>query len=211
MSLKKCATVLAAASAAGLMLAGCSSSGSQPAATPAPQTVATSAAADGWLAPTGTWGLPPDMTAAAKRASLPMLSQEMLQVHYHAHLDVIADGSPVTVPAFIGIDNNLGTITALHTHQPDGIIHIESAANIPFKLGQVFTEWGQSLSSTQVGPVSLGTDKVLRVYVNGKEVTTDPTQIVLHSHDEIVVWVGAKGTTPQVPASYAWNLQNYPQ
>jgi succinate dehydrogenase/fumarate reductase flavoprotein subunit len=131
-----------------------------------------------------------------------MLGNEMLQVHYHAHLDVIVDGQQITVPEYIGIDENAQTITALHTHDTTGILHIEAAEDVPFKLGQAFTEWGQPLTGTQVGPVALGPDKALKLIVNGKEVGGDPAQYVLKAHDEVVVWVGAKDATPQVPSSY---------
>jgi hypothetical protein len=145
------------------------------------------------------------MSAAAAKAGLEMLGQEQLAVHYHAHLDVVVDGQPVTVPAYIGIDLVQQKISALHTHDPSGVIHIESAKDNPFKLGQVFTEWGQPLSATQVGPETIGADKALHVFVNGKEVAGDPSGIVLHAHDEIVVWVGAKADTPaNVPSSYAF-------
>jgi len=133
-----------------------------------------------------------------------MLGNEMLQVHYHAHLDVIVDGQKVTVPQYIGIDENAQTITALHTHDATGILQIESGENIPFTLGQVFTEWGQPLSSTQVGPVAFGADKAVKLIVNGKEVSGDPAQYVLKSHDEVAVWVGPKDATPQVPGSFAF-------
>jgi hypothetical protein len=133
-----------------------------------------------------------------------MLGNEMLQVHYHAHLDVIVDGQKVTVPQYIGIDENAQTITALHTHDTTGILHIESGEDIPFKLGQAFTEWGQPLTSTQVGPVAIGADKALKLIVNGKEISGDPAQYVLKQHDEVVVWVGAKDATPDVPASFAF-------
>jgi hypothetical protein len=144
------------------------------------------------------------MSAAAKKAGLEMLGQEMLQVHYHAHLDVIVDGQPVTVPAFIGIDNAQQKISALHTHDTSGVLHIEAAQDTPFTLGQAFTEWGQALTATQVGPVALGSDKAVHVFVDGKELTTDPASYVLKAHDEVAVWVGAKGQTPQVPSSYAF-------
>jgi hypothetical protein len=208
MSIQKRAAAAVTASVAALLLAACSSSGS---AKPSPQVPAgnattapaPAAGGSGATAPAGTWGLAPDMSAAARKAGLPMLGQEMLQVHYHAHLDVIVDEKKVTVPAQIGIDMTQQTITALHTHDTSGILHIEAGKDEPFTLGQAFTEWGQPLTATQVGPVTLGTDKALHVFVNGKEVT-DPASYVLKAHDEIAVWVGAKDATPNVPASYTF-------
>src|SRR5262249_26867944 len=83
-----------------------------------------------------------------------MLGQEELAVHYHAHLDVLVNGQPVPVPADLGIDEARRLISPLHTHDDTGVIHIESATNAPFTLGQFFAEWGQPLRATQVGPVA---------------------------------------------------------
>lgn len=199
---KRAVGAVTAATAALVVLAGCSSSKSTPAAAAPSQTAP---AAGSVPSAGGAWALPADMSAAATKAGLEMLGQEQLAVHYHAHLDVIVDGQPVTVPAYIGIDLVQQKISALHTHDPSGVIHIESAKDNPFKLGQVFTEWGQPLSATQVGPEAIGGDKALHVFVNGKEYTGDPAGIVLHAHDEIVVWVGAKADTPSnIPSSYAF-------
>ena len=205
MSIPKRAALGLAAAATALIMTACSSnasSGSANGSPAAPSTTATTATSSAAPSSAGGWARNPDQTSTALKAGLPMLGSEMLQVHYHAHLDVIVDGQPVTVPQYVGIDENAQTITALHTHDTSGVVHIESGKDVPFKLGQFFTEWGQPMTATQVGPVALGTDKSLHVIVNGKEVAGDPAQYVLKAHDEIVVWVGAKDQTPQVPASY---------
>ncbi|NUR62834.1 MAG: hypothetical protein HOV87_29900 [Catenulispora sp.] len=213
MSIPQRAAAAAAVTVTALVLTACSSSGSTKAGSSAgtsggaSTSAGTSSAAGGTSSSDVTstsWDRNPDQSATAKKAGLQMLGNEMLQVHYHAHLDVIVDGQKITVPQYIGIDENAQTITALHTHDTSGILHIESAADIPFKLGQAFTEWGQPLSGTQVGPVAIGADKAVKLIVNGKEVAGDPSQYVLKSHDEVVVWVGPKDATPQVPSSYAF-------
>ena len=198
MSIPKRAAIGLAATVTALIMTACSStasSGSSNGSTGTRATTPSTAAA-------GDWSRNPDQTSTAKKAGLPMLGNENLQVHYHAHLDVIADGRPVTVPQYIGIDENAQTITALHTHDPSGVIHIESAADVPFTLGQFFTEWGQPLSGTQVGPIAIGSTEAVHLFVNGKEVTGDPAKYVLKAHDEVALWVGANGQTPQVPSSY---------
>jgi len=50
------------------------------------------------------WPVAADTAAAVRAAGLPMLEQEGMVEHIHAHLDVIVDGRPVPVPASIGID-----------------------------------------------------------------------------------------------------------
>jgi hypothetical protein len=148
------------------------------------------------------WAAPLDASAAAQKAGLPMLGQEMLAVHYHAHLDVIVDGRHVTVPAQLGIDNIREAISPLHTHDTTGVVHIESAKDIPFTLGQFFTEWGEPLTTQQVGPKTISSGEVLRVYRNGKPVTGDPAALKFQAHDEIAVWVGPSNATPTVPTTY---------
>jgi hypothetical protein len=138
---------------------------------------------------------PLDISAAAQQAGLPMLGQEMLAVHYHAHLDVIVDGRQITVPAGLGIANIRQAICPLHTHDTSGIVHIESAQNIPFTLGQFFTEWGQPLTNQQAGPTTISSGEVLRVYNNGTPVTGDPAALKLQAHQEIAVWVGPSSAT----------------
>jgi hypothetical protein len=60
--------------------------------------------------------------------------------HFHAHLDVAVGGKAVVVPAGVGIDQIAQKLTSVHTHTPDGIIHIESPeADAVFTLGQVWT------------------------------------------------------------------------
>src|SRR6266508_2365448 len=140
------------------------------------------------------WKPPADASAAAKAAGLPMLGEEKLAVHYHAHLDVLVNGQHVPVPAGLGIDQARRLIAPLHTHDGSGVVHIESATDVPFTLGQVFTEWGQPLRAGQV----------LRVFRNGKPVTGDPAALRLGAHDEIVVWVGPTDQQPQVPSSYSF-------
>ena len=206
MSIPKRAALGLAATVTALIMTACSSHGSTGSSNgssggAAPTTAASSSAAAGGGSATD-WARNPDQTSTAKKAGLPMLGGEMTQVHYHAHLDIIVDGQPVTVPQYVGIDENAQTITALHTHDTSGVIHIESGADIPFTLGQFFTEWGQPLSATRVGPVAIGADKEVHLVVNGKEVTGDPSKYVLKAHDEVALWVGAKGQTPQVPGSF---------
>jgi hypothetical protein len=148
------------------------------------------------------WALPADPGAAAQKAGLQMLGREMLQVHYHAHLDVIVRNNRITVPAYIGIDTQRQRITALHTHDTTGIVHIESEKDIPFTLGQFFTEWGQPLTTGEVGPVAATSDEQVRVYRNGKLVPGDPAAVKFNAHDELVIWLGPSNANPKVPSSY---------
>jgi hypothetical protein len=150
------------------------------------------------------WALPADMSAAAGQAGLPMLGQENLTVHYHAHLDIIVRGARIVVPAFVGIDLNRQRISPLHTHDTSGVVHIESATDLPYTLGQFFTEWGQPLTAAKVGPVTVGVGEEVRIYQGGAQVSGDPGALKLSKHAEIVVWIGTRTDHPDVPAKYAF-------
>ena len=144
--------------------------------------------------------------AYVRAAGLPY-SEEMLSVHYHAHLDINADGKAVSVPPYIGFVTNgskaLG-LAPLHTHQQDGIIHIENSVPATFVLGQFFIEWGVRLSSDCVGGLCNGNGKELAFFVNGKRFTGDPSRIVLAKHQEIAIEYGDTGKLPTPPSSYAF-------
>jgi hypothetical protein len=151
------------------------------------------------------FGLPADASAAAAQAGLPMLGQEHLNVHYHAHVDLVVRGQAVAVPAFIGIDRAQSKIAPLHTHTPDGIVHIESATDVPFTLGQFFTEWGHPLSASAIGTVAAAGSEQLRVYRNGEQVSGDPAALKFEPHDEIFVWLGPSSQNPTVPKGYSFS------
>jgi hypothetical protein len=132
------------------------------------------------------------------KAGLTLTPEETLTVHYHAHLDVIVDGSAVVVPAGLGInagpngalpEHGSPGIAPLHTHDTSGILHIEAAQNDRFTLGQVFTEWGVAFSAGRVGAYATGDSagRTVDVYANGERYTGDPRQLDLKPHEEIAV------------------------
>lgn len=125
------------------------------------------------------------------------LSAEALAFHIHQHLDVYVNGTRVTVPALIGIYDN-SFITEVHTHQPDGIIHIESAKNRPYTLGQFFGEWSVRLTANCLGKYC----GHVRWWVNGAPGFGNPANLILRRHQEIVV---AAGPPPaRIPKSYTF-------
>jgi hypothetical protein len=151
------------------------------------------------------WGTPPDAARAVAAAGLPMLGAEGTALHIHAHLDVFANGSPVQVPAEIGIDQAQQQISPLHTHDSTGVIHIESPdKTATFTLGQFFTEWQVSLAADHIGGLTVDATHHLKVYVNGKPYTANPANLVLAAHDEIAIVYGTDAQPVTVPSSYAW-------
>ncbi|MDQ6651019.1 MAG: hypothetical protein M3Z02_13015 [Actinomycetota bacterium] len=125
-----------------------------------------------------------------------------MDVHYHAHLDVIADGAKIPVVANLGIDYKAQKISPLHTHDASGVIHIEAAKSDVFTLGQLFTEWGVRLSPDCVGGLCTGGGKTLRVYVNGQLRPGDPAAVAFAAHQEVALVYRADSDTTPVPAKY---------
>jgi hypothetical protein len=210
-------------------VAGCSggggSSGPKPTSTPTPtgSSAATCPAAPDYKAPPAKlptqpvtltsskppWAPPlitqPQRTAAYVTAAGLPCSEEMLQVHYHAHLDINVDGKAVVVPQYLGFvaaGNQVAGLAPLHTHDNTGIIHIENSVPATFILEQLFIEWGVKFTPTCLGPYCTGHGKELALFVNGSRYNGDPTKLVLKSHQEIAIEYGDSGKLPQPPASY---------
>jgi hypothetical protein len=151
------------------------------------------------------WDPPADASAAVAAAGLPMLGEEGNAVHVHAHLDIIANGVPVQVPADLGIDEAHQKISPLHSHDTTGVIHIESpTAPATFTLGQFFAEWQVSLAADHIGGLVADGTHQLKVYVNGQPYNGDPASIVLAAHDEIAIVYGTAAQQTSVPGSYQW-------
>jgi hypothetical protein len=147
---------------------------------------------------------PAQSAAYVAAAGLPY-AEEMLKVHYHAHLDITINGKSVVVPPYIGFvlkGKEAVGLAPLHTHKDDGIIHIENNVPADFLLGQFFIEWGVRFTPTCLGPYCSDKTHELTVFVNGKKYAGDPTRLVLKSHQEIAIEYGATGRLPTPPASY---------
>ncbi len=129
---------------------------------------------------------------------IPCQSMEVGVLHIHSHLSIFYNGKAVQVPGFIGMTPTPtgGCLYWIHTHGPDGIIHVEagdvSAPNGgPFTLGTFFHIWGQPLSKNEVGPFKAP----VTAFVNGVPYDGDPNAIPLRAHQRITLEVG----NPVVP------------
>lgn len=92
------------------------------------------------------------------------------------------------VPPNIGVDPASGAMSEVHTHEADGTIHIEaSTAGEKFTLGQVFTQWGVNLTSTQIGGIRAAAGYAVAVTSNGVKVKGDPNDLRLQPDQKIVV------------------------
>ena len=114
------------------------------------------------------------------------LGVEQLRFHQHAHLAVFVDGEQRTVPESIGIVSGGTCLYWMHSHTPDGVVHIESPEIRTFTLGNYFDIWGQPLGPNRVGPAK-GT---VTAYVNGTPYTGNPRDIQLGEHVTVQLDVG---------------------
>lgn len=195
---------LAVALAVSGLLAGATACGAPAQSAPSSATVSASASA---ATPAAGWELDPAPGGERiKAAGLDILKAEGTAEHYHVHLDVLVDGKPVTVPAAIGFsfgaDGQPNGISALHTHDTSGIIHIEApTAGLKYTLGQVLTEWGVLDGKDASGAPHSGTGG-WTAYVNGSKQDVPVTDVVLKAHDEVVLSFGAAPSP--LSSSYAF-------
>ena len=156
-----------------------------------PHASAASPVLDGTSAP--PWPAPQDVASRVTAAGLdlgPMGTAE----HYHPHLRIIIDGADVPVAANIGVDPATGAMSALHTHEPDGTIHIEAdRVGDVFTLGQLFTQWGVELTATQIGGIHAAGGRQLVVTSNQTPVPGDPADLRLRPDQRIVIQLPADG------------------
>ena len=125
------------------------------------------------------------------------------RLHIHQHLVILDHGKVVPIPANVGQRPVSSCLYWLHTHTPDGIIHIEAPLDRAFTLGDFFQIWGQPLSKTEAASAHAAKRSALRVWVNGKRYTANPATIKLDAHTDIVIEAGPP--FPKPPSFTSWN------
>ena len=124
-------------------------------------------------------------------------AQEGQRIHIHQHLLIVDRGRTVPIPPNVGQPANVRCIYWLHTHTPDGIIHIEAPKDRSFTLGDFFKVWGQPLSRTMASTAKARKGRTLKVWVNGKAYAGDPAKIALVAHEDIVIEAGPPFPKPK--------------
>ena len=149
------------------------------------------------------WPAPADPAPGMRAAGLPVSDMSAMSQHFHAHLDVIVDGRPVPVPADLGVDRVSGQMSALHTHDASGLLHVESSdPGARYTLGQLFNEWDLALDATRIGGLRAGAGMTLRAFVDGVEVPGNPAAIELRDEQQIALVYGPAGSPVTPPATY---------
>ena len=123
---------------------------------------------------------------------------EQVAFHIHQHLAIWDRGRPVQIPPDVGRPIVANCFYWLHTHTPDGIIHVESPTFRSYTLGDFFAVWGEPLSRQQVATAKVTPGASMRVWVNGRGYSGDPEKIDLAQHTDITIEVGPpwKPVTP---------------
>jgi hypothetical protein len=123
------------------------------------------------------WDAPRDAISQIEFAGLEVLrSGYRPAARLVARLEVVVDGRPVQVPAFIGIDRVRAVEAPLHTHTPGGQVWVEHPGQPPTTtLGQFFDLWGVRFDSGCVGDACAN----LQVLVDGRELpgSADPRDV----------------------------------
>ena len=117
-------------------------------------------------------------------------AQEGQRIHIHQHLVILDHGKEVAIPNNVGQPAGKRCIYWLHTHTPDGIIHIEAPKDRSFTLGDFFKVWGQPIDKTHAATARAGKGTQLQVWVDGKRFTGNPATIKLTAHRDIVIEAG---------------------
>ena len=124
-------------------------------------------------------------------------AQEGQRIHIHQRLLILDHGKAVQIPPNVGQPANVRCIYWLHTHTPDGIIHVEAPKDRSFTLGDFFKVWGQPLSRTEAATARARKGQRLKVWVDGKAYSGDPAAIVLRPHEDIVIEAGPPFPKPK--------------
>lgn len=114
-----------------------------------------------------------NLNNSAELSGVPCLTIE--EFHLHPHLTITFDGEEVPIPANIGVEPNC--FRELHTHDSDGVIHVESDVDKGYAFSDFLNVWGFPIE--QAGLIT-------RLTVNG-EFNDNDTNFVLEDGQEIVL------------------------
>jgi hypothetical protein len=104
---------------------------------------------------------------------LPCISGEGGQLyHWHTQLNIFSGATKIVIPGGIGI--SAFCLEPVHTHQADGLIHIESDVNRLYSIGDFFRVWGKPFGS----PTSM--------LVNGTTPISPPSSTVILYNQESI-------------------------
>lgn len=104
--------------------------------------------------------------------------------HIHPHLSILVDGMEQVIPKGIGIASPT-CIRPLHTHETDGVIHVEFEYQRDFTLAEFFQVWNQPYGPDQVWTYKKDATHDLTLTVDGQSQTD--WNFVLKDQQKIVI------------------------
>jgi hypothetical protein len=128
------------------------------------------------------WDAPRDAVSYIEAAGLepqPVSTNENSRV---VKLRVTVDGTPVEVPAYVGIDRVRALQAAVHTHDASGQVWLEGRGSGQITLAQFFALWGVRFDDHCLGAAC----ERLVIKVDGA-VTQTPGDVVLAESDTIEI------------------------
>ncbi len=117
-----------------------------------------------------------------------IMGHKNLALHIHPELIIQINGENQTIPANMGLFNNV--IRPIHTHDEPGILHIESLCSRVFRLGEFFSIWGKTFNQQCI--FEYCADKGdLKMHVNGKE-NMEFQDYIMQDNDKILIEYNSK-------------------
>lgn len=124
----------------------------------------------------------------SREVALTCTTDMATEFHIHPILEIYINGEKHLIPANIGISPNC--MYALHTHTPDGIIHVEAPEKKDFTLSDFFAVWDKTFSRNQLFEHMADESHRIRMSVNGEEVDTYENTL-LEDEDRITIYYEA--------------------
>ena len=136
------------------------------------------------------------LEARIDQLGLPPVGDE--RYHTHSLVHIYNDGLLVEIPDNIGFDERNKVYASVHTHDPNGIVHMESSKPHKFTLGDFFTIWGVRFGDRTLGSLENDGEQQVHVYVNGKRIKNAP-DYVMRDLDNIAIGYGTPDSFPHEP------------
>ncbi len=120
------------------------------------------------------WSAPRDAVSYIDEAGLVAEPLDTTTNQRIIDLEVVIDGQPVEIPAYLGIDRIRALQAAAHTHDTSGEVWLEGSEAAEVTLGQFFILWGVRFDGECLGAACGG----ITVLADGNPVS-DPLSLVL--------------------------------
>ncbi|MBI2633039.1 MAG: hypothetical protein HYW78_01460 [Parcubacteria group bacterium] len=126
----------------------------------------------------------PTSALSTREIALSCTTDASTRFHIHPSLRISINGVEQVIPADIGV--SFACMRPLHTHEADGVIHIESAEKRDFTLGDFFAVWDKPFDHSRIFDSIVDATHTLRVFSNDVE-SQDYEDTVLKDKQQIRV------------------------